>query len=146
MKRGLIYTIILVLALTVIAGGIGFVIGKEYTLRNFSRITRARILKKQPFFRRAFPERRVERRKILKRLSQALGLSSEQKEKMRVILDEERRRIQQVRQDFLREIFQVREDTEKRIREILEPSQQEKFRRIMKDKKSKMSLKWEKRS
>jgi hypothetical protein len=88
------------------------------------------------YFKRA-PAAREEQ--FVKRLTSKLDLDSRQQEQVRAIVHETHTGIRQVRQQIRPRIESLLEQGQQRINTVLRPDQQEKFRKIIAERKARKS-------
>ncbi len=79
------------------------------------------------------PEMREEH--LVKRLSRKLGLDSQQREQIKAILDETQSEMRLVRKQLQPQIEDILEKGQVKIRQILRPEQQEKYEKIITERK-----------
>ena len=91
-----------------------------------------------PFYRRPWGEGKHFQERMLKRFDRKLNLSSDQEERLALILEQKRGKIDALRKEIRPKFEEIRNMTRTEIRQILTPEQQTKF--------DKMSAEWEERA
>ncbi len=152
MKRATLYIVILGIVCIGLGVAGGIAIEKRYTARNLPRIVRGQLFRHaerscwqkpgfpqggmQGFHQRGMPglpSRKGQEAGLTstcKRIGQGLDLSSEQEEKVQVILEESKQEIKQARDGFKEQLVQVRGKSHTQILELLDPEQREKFEEL----------------
>jgi len=139
MKRAIVYLAVLGALCTGLGIAVGVVIEKKYTSGHLPEIMRAHFLKqhgKRDLLGKKTGIDLTERLKgkskgILERIDRELNLSSEQKDKIKDILEESKREARQAKDKFKTYLAQLREKSNAKISEILTPEQKEKFEKLM---------------
>lgn len=133
MKKTIIYAVVLVVV-SLVAGAVGGMAVQKYAF-----------LKKRHAFMRQLRDRKFDmgkfrdagRNQILKRLSEQLNLTEEQKAKVKVTLEGARDQVNAVSADVMKKVIAIREDTNTQIKAVLTPEQKVKFEKLSEELKNK---------
>ncbi len=117
----------------------GIIINKRYTFNNLPRIIREYLLKYPQNYGRlkkalVFPARRNltrETRGAFIKLSRELGLSAEQKKKLKKVLGEVKEKIDRTRFQFRTSLSQIKDEAITQIASFLNPEQKRKFEELV---------------
>lgn len=140
MKRATVYIVILGLLCTGLGVAIGATVTKRHIAKNLPQIVRKHLLQQ-----REAPYLHMQGRKpgfthwqkqgpgagkILERIGQELNLTSEQKDKVKTILEETREGVKQAGDEFKAYVAQTKGKSHTQITELLDPEQREKFEEL----------------
>jgi len=147
MKKPIFYIVILGTLCVAVGLVAGIGIEKIYTFRNLPQIVKNYLLKNPGSYGILKKAIKVSSKGklegsyggIFKKLNRRLRLSSEQKDKLRMILNEAKQEIDKARTQFRSDIGYIQEKVISRISEILEPKQKEKFNSLVTEFKRKES-------
>lgn len=139
MKRATVYIVILGIVCTGSGVAVGIALEKRYTRTHLPRIVRSHLLQHPGaghFLRsraRLSPEERQRpgAENILKRIDRELGLSSEQRDKVKAILEDTKKEIEQARDEFRTRIVQAKEKSNAEICRLLNSEQKERFQTMI---------------
>ncbi len=142
MKRAKVYIVVLMIVCTGLGVAIGIAVEKRYTSRNLRKIARSYLLK-HPVAAHLLKRkaRRARMDNILGRIDRELDLSSEQRDKVKAVLENAKQEIVQARNEFGTRLLQVREKGIAGISTVLSPKQKEKFQKLIAGMKAKRGLK-----
>ncbi len=146
MKRAKVYIVILMIVCTGLGVAIGIAVEKRYTSRNLRKIAGSYLLKHPgaahlPKRKTGLlPEKELKARmdNILSRIDRELGLSSEQKDQIKAVLEDAKQEIAQARDEFGTRLLRIRKKGIAGISAVLSPKQKEKLQKLlagMKDKR-----------
>jgi Spy/CpxP family protein refolding chaperone len=139
-RRATVYIVILGFLCTGLGVAIGATVTKRHIAKNLPRIVRKHLLQQ-----RGAPYSHMQGRKaglthgqrqgagpakIFERIGQELNLTSEQKDKVKAILEETREEVKQARDEFKAYVAQTKEKSHSQMAEILDPEQREKFEEL----------------
>jgi len=141
MKRAKIYIVILMIVCTGLGVAIGIAVEKRYASRNLPKTLRSYLLKHPVAARLLKRKARARMDNILGRIDRELGLSSEQRDKVKTVLENAKQEIVQARDEFGTRLLQVREKGIAGISAVLSPKQKEKFQKLIAGMKAKRGLK-----
>ena len=140
MKRATVYIVILGLVCTGLGVVIGATVTKRHIAKNLPQIVRKHLLQQReaPYLHMqgkrpglAHGQRQgAGPAKIFERISEELNLTSEQKDKVKAILEETKQEVKQARDGFKTQVAQIKEKSNTQISEILDPEQREKFQKL----------------
>lgn len=138
MKRATVYIVVLGILCTGLGVAIGVAIDKRNTARNLPRIVRGHLLK-HPRAARFLESKVITARKqrqkvgaakLFQRINRELGLTPEQSEEVKAILEGTKQEIKQSGEEFRTYVKQAREKSHAQILEVLDPEQKEKFENL----------------
>ena len=142
MKNMVVYLVILGICCIGSGIAIGMVIEKNYTKSHLSEIAKGQFMKNPQAFKKDRKEMHEQGKKkgqkMLEKTAEQLGLSEEQKETMKTIMEGAKQQIQQAREEFRAQLPKLREESHQKILELLTPEQQEKFEQLTKERHEKM--------
>lgn len=127
MKKTVVYAVILSAVSVVLGIVTGVAIERGNTIKHLSLLGRPPL----PFERQPGPRKTQKPQDIFKRVSEELNLNQEQKEKVKLILDEARKKISLIGDESREDLKSIRDESHIKIMEILTPPQQEKFKNIL---------------
>jgi MFS superfamily sulfate permease-like transporter len=132
-KKALIYIIILGFVCTLVGVAIGITVAKGCTFKRITKLPKAIAAYKAHKRDMALSqEQRLEKKTnmFLKRIDEELNLSDEQKEAVRVILEQAKENTAQIQSEFKDKLLQIKQEASIKISELLNPEQKEKFQQF----------------